>query len=169
MKQWSTLRRALLFCMPALATGLVMDQWGLRSLAWLFTIVASGATIIFAGYRVLEWLAYPKGTTRTQPGLIYLAVVACYALSGSLLGACWVEYRFTSLCEQLQSQIRALAPESKPDALIVEPSYRLIFMHAEVSAYLDDSGQVNCAIDDPRDFFYSVYYVSADEIRYHKD
>lgn len=169
MTRWPTLRKALIFCLPALATGLFMDQWGLRTIAWAFIFLTMFVFCVFSGIRAIEWMASPKGTTRTHPFLIFVAVIASYALLSALLGTWWVEYRLTSLCERIQSQIRTLPPGTRPESIPFKATHRLIFSQAKVRTYLDPQNRITFVIEDQRDLFYSAYHVSADEIRYHRD
>lgn len=156
----------MLFCIPALAPGLFMDHWGLSSIAWLFVFVALFVMFLLVGIRALEWAAYPKGTTRTHPGLIYMTVVASYALMSALLGGWWVEYRLISLCEHLQTQIRSLPPGTKPESIPFAPTHRLIFTHATVGLDLDAQKRITFLVQDQRNLFFSGYFVNAEEIRH---
>jgi hypothetical protein len=165
MNQWSTLRRALLFCLPGLATGLFMDQWGLRSVAWLFVFVALLVACLFAGLRTIAWLASPKGSTRTHPALVYMTAFSLYALTSALFGDWWVEYRLTSLCEHLQNQIRTFPQGAKPESLLYPSTHRLIFTHATVTHGLDAQNGITFLIQDQRGLLFSGYYVNANEIR----
>lgn len=159
----------MLFCMPALAPGLFMDHWGWSSIAWLFVIVTVFAASLIVGIGTIEWIASPKGTTRTRPGLVYMAVVASYALLSALLGGWWVEYRLISLCEHLQSQIRSLPPGTKLESIQFASTHRLIFTRATVELFLDEQSRISFLVEDQRDLFFSGYYVNADEIRYVRD
>ena len=146
-----------------------MDHWGLSSIAWLFAFLAAFVCCLFAGIRAIEWVASPKGMTRTHPALIFMIVVASYALLSSLFGCWWVEYRLNSLCEQLQNQIRSLPPATKPESISFPTTHRLIFAKASVRPFVDDQLRITFRVEDPRDLFLPSYYVNAYEIRYSRD
>lgn len=159
MKPWSIWRRALLWSMPALATGLFMDSWGANTLAWGFVVLA----IIIAVVGVVIWLIPP---TPFPPVLAHLIVIAGYAFGSALAGSWWVDYRLHTLSLQLQEQLRSLPPGTAVVSIPFASTHRLIFDHADVGIYMDEQDGITFVIDDHREMLLSRHYVTANEIRY---